>query len=102
MGFMFFFSRNCRCRFTSGHSAARMLYITVSRMLPSRRGQWWRITPSFFAPSASMARCERKLKLSVRRPMTLQFSLFETVIESNSSLQAVLTCVRWQRCAYQV
>ena len=26
-----------RCRFTSGHSASRMLYMTESRTLPSRR-----------------------------------------------------------------
>src|SRR5262249_33452923 len=93
--------RNCRWRLTSGHSAARMLYITVSRMLPSRRGQWWRITPSFFAPSASMARCERKLKLSVRRPITLQ-PAFSNPYSSSSILQVVFTWLRWQRCAYQV
>ena len=30
-------SRRSRCRFTSGHSALRTLYITESRALPSRR-----------------------------------------------------------------
>ncbi len=30
-------SRSCRWRFTSRHSAARMLYITLSRTVPSRR-----------------------------------------------------------------
>jgi hypothetical protein len=29
--------------------------MTVSRALPSRRIPWWRMTPSFFAPSAAVA-----------------------------------------------
>ena len=81
--------------------AASTLYITVSRTLPSRRGQWWRMTPSFFAPSASIARCERKLKLSVRRPTTLH-STFSKANANSKSLQAVFTWLRWQRAAYQV
>lgn len=54
-------SRYCKCACASGHSPAVMLYITVSRMVPSRRAAWPRSTPSFFAPSRSIARCEAKL-----------------------------------------
>ena len=39
-------SRACSWAFTSGHSPAVMLYITVSRTVPSRRSAWWRSTPS--------------------------------------------------------
>src|SRR6266850_6006892 len=98
---VFRFSRSSRCRRTSGHSAARMLYITTSRALPSRRMPKWRITPSFLAPRASMARCDRKLKLSVRRPTTLQPSVSKAWPNS-SSLHVVLTCVRWRLFPYQV
>ncbi len=48
--------------------------MTVSRTVPSRRTPKCRITPSFFAPSASMARCDRKLNPSVRSPTTLHRS----------------------------
>src|SRR5947207_1427438 len=82
--------RNARCFFTSGHSGAMMLYITLSRTEPSRRGQWCRRMPSFFAPSASIARCERKLKLSVRRPTTLQPRLSNACV-SSSNLHAEFT-----------
>ena len=70
-------------------------------MVPSRRIAWPRITPSFFAPSRSIARCEAWLKLSVRQPTTLQPSVSKACV-SISSLQVVLTWVRWQRLAYQV
>ena len=43
------------CALTSGHSPARKLYITVSRIVPSRRKAWPRITPSLRAPRRSMA-----------------------------------------------
>jgi len=75
--------------------------MTVSRMVPSRRIAWPRITPSFFAPRRSMARCDAKLKLSVRQPTTLQPSASNACV-SISSLQVVLTWVRWQRAAYHV
>ena len=39
------------------------------------------MTPSFFAPSASIARCEAKLKLSVRRPTTWQPSASNACVE---------------------
>jgi hypothetical protein len=78
-----------------------MLYITESRTVPSRLAQWCRMTPSFFAPSASMARCEVKLKLSVRSPTTLQSSSSNACVNS-SSLQVVLIFVRYIRFAYQV
>jgi len=78
-----------------------MLYITVSRTVPSRRTPQCRMTPSFFAPSPSIARCERKLKPSVRSPTTLQPSVSKACA-SRSSLQVVLTCVRCRLCAYQV
>src|SRR5215470_3077928 len=84
--------RVVRCRFTSGHSLARIEYITESRTVPSRRAAWWRITPSFFAPSFSIASCERKLKLSVRRPTTAHPRPSKAWVNSNS-LQALLTCV---------
>jgi hypothetical protein len=54
-------------RLDLGHSPAAMLYMTVSRTVPSRRSAWWRSTPSL-APRRSMAACEAWLKLSVRRP----------------------------------
>src|SRR5881394_794255 len=94
-------SRNSRCRRTSGHSPARMLYITISRAVPSRRMPKWRMTPSRFAPSASMARCDRKLKLSVRSPTTLHPRVSNAWPRS-SSLQVVLTCVRWWLLPYHV
>jgi hypothetical protein len=47
-----------------------MLNITVSRAVPSFRAWWWRSTPSFFAPSAAIACCDAKLKLSYRSPTT--------------------------------
>jgi hypothetical protein len=77
------------------------LYITVSRIVPSRRIAWPRITPSFLAPSRSMARCDAKLKLSVRQPTVRQPSASKAWV-SISSLQVVFTWVRWQRLAYQV
>ena len=52
--------------------------------------------PSRFAPIPSMARCDRKLKLSVRQPTTLQPSVSKAWPIS-SSLQVVLTWLRWQR-----
>ena len=55
----------------------------------------------FRAPIASMARCERKLKLSVRNPTTLHPSVSNAWV-SRSSLQAVLIWVRCQLAAYQV
>jgi hypothetical protein len=36
-------------RLDLGHSPAVMLYMTVSRTVPSRRSAWWRSTPSFGA-----------------------------------------------------
>ncbi len=78
-----------------------MLNITVSRTEPSRRSAWWRMTPSFFAPSAAIARCEAKLKLSVRSPTTAQPSVSKACA-SSSSLQAVFTWERWRLRAYQV
>ena len=48
-----------------------------------------------------MARCDAKLKLSVRQPTTWQPSVSKACVII-SSLQVVLTCVRWQRLAYQV
>src|SRR5215208_1915428 len=93
--------RVARWRFTSGHSAARMLNITLSRTVPSRRAAWWRRTPSRLAPSASIARCERKLKLSVRRPTTLQPTASKAWVRSRS-LDAVLTWLRCQRAPYHV
>ncbi len=78
-----------------------MLYITVSRTVPSRRGAWWRITPSFLAPSASIAACEVKLKPSVRKPTTRQ-PRTSKAWPSSSHLQAVFTFVFWQRRAYHV
>ena len=54
-------SRYSSCALASGHSPAVMLYITVSRTVPSRRTAWWRITPSLRAPRRSMAFCEAKL-----------------------------------------
>jgi hypothetical protein len=93
--------RYSNCAFASGHSPERMLYITVSRMVPSRRSAWPRITPSLRAPSRSMAACEAKLKLSVRQPTTWQPSVSKAWPIS-SSLQVVLMWVRWQRLAYQV
>ncbi len=92
-------ARPSRCRRTSGHSVARMLYITVSRALPSRRGAWCRSTPSFCAPRASIARCERRLKRSVRSPTTSQCRV-SNACASSRRLQAVLRCVRWNRWAY--
>ena len=78
-----------------------MLYMTVSRTVPSRRGAWWRITPSRFAPRRSMARWLAKLKLSVRQPTTAQPSVsnaWRIII----SLQVVLTWLRCTLAAYQV
>jgi hypothetical protein len=37
-----------------------MLYMTTSRAEPSRRVPKCRMMPSFFAPSASNARCDAK------------------------------------------
>lgn len=54
-------SRYSRCALVSGHSPASIEYITVSRTVPSRRGAWWRRTPSLCAPRRSIARCEAKL-----------------------------------------
>ncbi|MDH6591343.1 hypothetical protein M2165_001232 [Variovorax sp. TBS-050B] len=48
-----------------------------------------------------MAACDAKLKLSVRQPTTWQPRVSKAWL-SISSLQVVLTCVRWQRLAYQV
>ena len=78
-----------------------VLYITLSRAVPSRRAWWWRMTPSSFAPRAAMARWDAKLKLSVRRPTTRQPSA-SNAWPSSSSLQAVLTWVRCEALAYQV
>ncbi len=78
-----------------------MLYITVSRMVPSRRAWWPRSTPSFLAPRRSMARCEAKLKLSVRQPTVRQPSVSKAWV-SSSSLAVVLTWVRCRLLAYQV
>jgi hypothetical protein len=78
-----------------------MLYITVSRMVPSRRSAWPRITPSLLAPRRSMARWLAKLKLSVRQPTTWQPRVSKAwpII---SSLAVVLTWVRCTLWAYQV
>src|SRR5260370_782652 len=54
------------------------------------------MTPSFFAPRASMARWDVKLKLSVRSPTTLHPRVSNACAKS-SSLQAVLTLVRCTR-----
>ena len=58
--------------FASGHSPAVMLYITVSRIVPSRRT---RVVAQHAvacrAPSRSIARWLAKLKLSVRQPTSL-------------------------------
>src|SRR5262245_47448648 len=94
-------SRVARFFFTSGHSEARMLYMTESRTEPSGRILWCRSTPSLRAPSASIARCDAKLKLSVRNPTTRQPSV-SNAWPSSRSLQAVLTWERCQRFAYQV
>ena len=67
--------------------------MTTSRAEPSRRVPKWRMTPSFLAPSASMARCDTKLNLSVRRPTTLQPTLsndFRSLIAAFLSLTPVL------------
>ena len=71
-----------------------MLYITVSRMVPSRRSAWPRSRRPFLAPRRSMARCDAKLKLSVRQPTTWQPRVSKAwpII---SSLAVVLT---WLRC----
>ena len=47
-------SRSSRCLLRSSHSLAGCCR-SRSRTLPSRRCLWWRMTPSFFAPSASVA-----------------------------------------------
>src|SRR5690625_2984524 len=78
---------------TSGHSPAVRLYITVSRTVPSRRKAWWRRTPSRRAPRRSMARCDAKLKLSVRQPTTPAPSVSKAC-PSSSNLHAVFTWVR--------
>ena len=48
-----------------------------------------------------MARCDTKLKLSVRQPTTLAPRLSKACV-SIISLQLVLTCVRCTLAAYQV
>lgn len=75
--------------------------MTESRTLPSRRSEWCRRTPSFFAPSRSMARCERKLNGSVRKATTLHSSVSNACC-IKSSLQAGLTAVRCLLRAYHV
>ena len=78
-----------------------MLYITVSRTVPSRRSAWWRIMPSSRAPRRSIARWLAKLKLSVRQPTSLRAEDLERV----GHQEQLGTGVEWVRCrllAYQV
>ena len=90
-----------RCAFTAGHSPAVMLYITVSRTVPSRRSAWWRSMPSLRAPRRSMARWLAKLKLSVRKPTEMRAQRLEGVLHQQQ-LAVVLTALRWRLAAYQV
>jgi hypothetical protein len=50
-----------------------MLYIYVSRTVPSLRAIWWRSTPTLFAPKASIAFCEPKTLRRLRLQLVLRF-----------------------------
>ena len=59
------------------------------------------MTPSFLAPRRSIAAWERRFRLSVLHPTTVQPSVSNACSRSRS-LQAVFTWVRCQLFAYHV
>src|SRR5450830_769423 len=94
-------SLNSRCRFTAGHSCARIEYTQVSRKLPSECRWWLRRMPSCFAPRRSIARRLAWLKKLVRNSTAMQPSVSNACV-SSMSLHSVLSGVRCADLAYQV